>query len=1127
MDFLRQVKTPSSKKKDFLNINIEIKEKFTENNNEKLLLFLGLLKKNISLKGFKYLGYAKKTDKTVVLTQMDNSEIKNIKRKQTMTLSSDIQKEENKNRRSSVVRPSKEIKTVKPRPSPQPDEALSNNNHESMFEFESNYKRYIDDDTIFKIPLPQDYVLNDKLSFGNEIREKLTEYLNISDKQADEKTSCDDSLSSTGFEPLIHQELVKQYLNSYSPYRGLVLYHGLGSGKTCTSIGVIEAMKTTKRKIFILTPASLRKNYISQMKFCGSMFFREDDNWEFVEFPKDETRSKFIMDIHKLTKLPINRYLNKRDGVYLQRKMPRNDNTPVKIDKKVLGEQINEMIKGRFNFISYNGITMGSWLTKYKGENKNYNPFDNSVVIVDEAHNFVSRIVNKLNINGTSASVEMYKHILAADNCNVVMLTGTPLINYPNELGVLFNLVSGYNLVIELRCSHDNKQKVSLSEFKKALNVIGNIDYITYAENTNTLKIMKNPYGFVNEASGKISYDTNARINVQDFKDQIIQLLKDAGYKILNATDDKSSVIKSYKKFPDTKEAFNTIFIDKQSNGLKNKKYFQTKIAGLVSYVGDKKELMPTIVSSGEDDMFIEVVEMNENVMKHYDIARSLERAMDTRMKRKKNIKGGTGDDQTSSYKIFSRVACNFVFPSKMNRFSTSGQDKNVLSEAEEKMNRPIMNTTSPEKLDEDQLELLTEQEMLTMNDGKYDVQDIEQFGKKINKKHQAEFAEKIKFLLNELITNAYKYFDSDIEKIVKTKNMKIAIDPDYEINQENDLKAYSPKFHKMLENILNEENFGLHLMYSNFRTLEGIGIFKILLEYYGYSEFKIVKTTNEYGIVEYNIKIENSFYYNSSFESGDNAAEENPNDSFSTLNGRKFFALYTGKEGEEEKEIIRNIYNGEFSKIPSNIRRDIKKYFFGNDLQEMTNMYGEVIRLLMISSSGAEGIDLKNVRYVHITEPYWHPVRIDQVIGRAKRICSHKDLPEELQNIKVFMYLLSYNKQLLKEKEPLYTQLIAADKDESGEVMTTDETLMKIMKNKKKLMQHFLTAMKEASVDCVFNYKEKEKCLTFPLPKAGINPHKTRLSKVRYEDDAHERVTSVKKNKSEKVNIWPDNRGK
>jgi hypothetical protein len=104
-------------------------------------------------------------------------------------------------------------------------------------------------------------------------------------------------------------------------------------------------------------------------------------------------------------------------------------------------------------------------------------------------------------------------------------------------------------------------------------------------------------------------------------------------------------------------------------------------------------------------------------------------------------------------------------------------------------------------------------------------------------------------------------------------------------------------------------------------------------------------------------------------------------------------------------------------------------------------------------------------------------------------------------------MYLLSYNKKLLKEKETLYTQLINVDTDDDGSVITTDEKLLRIMKRKKKLMQHFLTAMKEASIDCVFNHEEKEKCLTFPLPKTGINPHKTLQTNLQYKDDPYENV--------------------
>ena len=72
-------------------------------------------------------------------------------------------------------------------------------------------------------------------------------------------------------------------------------------------------------------------------------------------------------------------------------------------------------------------------------------------------------------------------------------------------------------------------------------------------------------------------------------------------------------------------------------------------------------------------------------------------------------------------------------------------------------------------------------------------------------------------------------------------------------------------------------------------------------------------------------------------------------------------------------------------------------------------NNIGEIIKVIMITSSGAEGITFRNTRYVHIVEPYWHPVRTEQVIGRARRICSHQALPEELKTVEVYMYLMTF----------------------------------------------------------------------------------------------------------------------
>ena len=68
---------------------------------------------------------------------------------------------------------------------------------------------------------------------------------------------------------------------------------------------------------------------------------------------------------------------------------------------------------------------------------------------------------------------------------------------------------------------------------------------------------------------------------------------------------------------------------------------------------------------------------------------------------------------------------------------------------------------------------------------------------------------------------------------------------------------------------------------------------------------------------------------------------------------------------------------------IDKEVREASKKTF--NDSK---NKYGKVIKIMMISPAGAEGINLANVRQVHIMEPYWNEVRIEQVIGRAIRQC-------------------------------------------------------------------------------------------------------------------------------------------
>ena len=246
-----------------------------------------------------------------------------------------------------------------------------------------------------------------------------------------------------------------------------------------------------------------------------------------------------------------------------------------------------------------------------------------------------------------------------------------------------------------------------------------------------------------------------------------------------------------------------------------------------------------------------------------------------------------------------------------------------------------------------------------------------------------------------------------------------------------NMLQQSSPKFLQILENLTNPDNIGSHLIYSHFRTMEGIGILRLILLANGFAEFKIKKSADDWEIVE------------------------DEKDS-----GKPKFVLYTGTETPDEREIIRNVYNGAWDLVPVNIANKLRE-------QHENNMYGDVIKIFMITSSGAEGINLKNTRYVHIVEPYWHMVRPDQVVGRARRICSHQDLPEELRTVQVFLYVTTFSKEQKTDDKNIEIRIRDVSRIDKATPVTTDETLYEIASIKQRINNQILQAVKETAIDC------------------------------------------------------------
>ena len=97
-------------------------------------------------------------------------------------------------------------------------------------------------------------------------------------------------------------------------------------------------------------------------------------------------------------------------------------------DRSNINKQLNKMIKNKYEFLNYNGLRLKHLTTKaiFKHAIRDKkNPFSNTVVIIDEAHNFVSRIINKLKTkNKESISVKLYNWLENRSKCAISFLNG-------------------------------------------------------------------------------------------------------------------------------------------------------------------------------------------------------------------------------------------------------------------------------------------------------------------------------------------------------------------------------------------------------------------------------------------------------------------------------------------------------------------------------------------------------------------------------------------------------------------------------------------------------------------------------------------------------------------------------
>ena len=132
-----------------------------------------------------------------------------------------------------------------------------------------------------------------------------------------------------------------------------------------------------------------------------------------------------------------------------------------------------------------------------------------------------------------------------------------------------------------------------------------------------------------------------------------------------------------------------------------------------------------------------------------------------------------------------------------------------------------------------------------------------------------------------------------------------------------------------------------------------------------------------------------------------------------------------------------------------SNISPDIV-----SDLKACTdsnNVDGENVKVILLSAAGSEGLDFKYIRQIHVLEPWYNINRVEQIIGRAVRTCSHKDLPLNKRNVQVFMH-----------------GTLLSNANESVDLL-----IYRKAEEKAKIIGNISRVLKEHSIDCYLNYEQ------------------------------------------------------
>jgi len=771
-----------------------------------------------------------------------------------------------------------------------------------------------------------------------------------------------EKMCNADFELMPHQLFVKNFLSFQTPYNSLLLYHGLGTGKTCSAIGIAEEMRSYMKqtggnqRIMIIASPNVQNNFRQQI-FDERKLKMEGGNWN-------------------LNTCIGNALLKEINPSQVQN-MPR---------EKVIS-QINSLITQYYTFMGYGELAnyikrnittdsesgLSTKQLKQQEIGKIQALFNSRLVIIDEVHNIRIMQENKEAKKTASLLMRVCKY---AENMRLLLLSATPVFNDPREIIWLTNLLNA----VDKRGQIDEKDVFTREGGFVKSRTLPDGSQLEDGEELLRRKLT----GYVSYVRGENPYTFPYRIYPVDFAPG--RQLQFDSYPSLQMNNKPIEAVEKMSKTPlymdpageYQKSAYNFIIehllhTSFSTTDIYGKEREMPSFENMESFgytqLREPLQSLNIIYPSPAFDAFVGEME-NPVGEEEESVEESVEESIEespqespveemnlVESQAAKEFAGGNGENNTPDEPVDATTP------------SANVRDENVDElyddDEEEKSADELMVDEEETSADESAVD----EEETSADESTVDEEDKSAV-ETVDEETLAQHAEIINNMIGKEGLSTVMTYEQTRTPFELRHNFKYQphIMSKYgKIFHPDNIQKYSGKIASICKTI--KESTGIVMVYSQFID-GGVVPIALALEEMGFTRYGFASHTK------------------SLFETAPTAQVDAT--TFKTL-----------AETEDKSTFHPAKYvmiTGDKSFSPNNLA----------DLKHVTgpsNKNGEQVRVVLITKAAAEGLDFKNIRQLHVLEPWYNMNRVEQIIGRGVRNLSHCMLPFEDRNVEIYLH--------------------------------------------------------------------------------------------------------------------------